>query len=156
MTAEWKAVDQTADFFDEKDWCDEDADTLQRCSDPTVCPGHFTDEAWWIEGPTYVDVGDSVMMTRSLAELWAAAPATIEENARLRAALEQIEARTWTALARFRERGVVFEDIGNDPKNWQHVAFTVYSELCEASMDARDALAEAALANPRIPDGEDK
>lgn len=63
----------------------------------------------------------------------------------LRDALETIEARQLRMIALFRQRGIVFEDIGNDPKNWQHVAFTAYSELAEVSMDARDALAEYAV-----------
>lgn len=34
-------------------------------------------------------------------------------------------------LATYRSHGIVFKDIGNDPTNWQHVAFSVYSDLCE-------------------------
>jgi hypothetical protein len=37
----------------------------------------------------------------------------------------------------------VFDEApGNDPKNWQHVAFSAYTDLCEAESIARAALAE--------------
>jgi lactam utilization protein B len=45
-------------------------------------------------------------------------------------------------LETLRSHGVVFNDIGTDPQNWQHIAFSIYTTLCEADMIARRALAE--------------
>lgn len=44
-------------------------------------------------------------------------------------------------LETLRINGVVFDGpLGNDPKNWQHVAFSIYTALCEVDMWARQAL----------------
>ena len=40
--------------------------------------------------------------------------------------------------------GFVFTDIGKEPGNWQHLAFSVYTDLCEADTIARAALGEDA------------
>jgi hypothetical protein len=62
----------------------------------------------------------------------------------LRAALERIaqqQPRTLDGLVHY---GVVFRDIGNDPLNWQHIAFSLYTDLCEVDWIARSALADDA------------
>ena len=63
------------------------------------------------------------------------------ERTRLRTALEEIEAKQPAAIETLREHGIVFTAIGNDPKNWQHVAFTFYTDVAELSDTARRALA---------------
>lgn len=59
-----------------------------------------------------------------------------------REALEVIAARQPATLDKLRSHGVVFTDIGADPSNWQHVAFSLYTDLCEVDAYARAALAE--------------
>jgi hypothetical protein len=40
-----------------------------------------------------------------------------------------------------RANGIVFDGpLGTDPGNWQHVAFSIYNDLCEADSVARAAL----------------
>jgi hypothetical protein len=63
-----------------------------------------------------------------------------EEIDRLRTALEQIAPMQQNALRMIERNGFVFEDIGNEPGNWQHLAFTLYTELCEV-----DSIVGAAL-----------
>jgi hypothetical protein len=46
-------------------------------------------------------------------------------------ALEWAAGRQRHALRIIEENGFIFDDIGNEPGNWQHLAFTLYSELCE-------------------------
>lgn len=58
-----------------------------------------------------------------------------------REAVREIERVQERAMATLRKHGIKFEDIGNDPtKNWQHVAFTVYTDLCDAANTARALL----------------
>lgn len=63
-----------------------------------------------------------------------------EESARTRDALFRIADTQQAALAIIRSNGFVFEDIGQEPGNWQHLAFTLYSEICEVDIIARHAL----------------
>ncbi len=45
-------------------------------------------------------------------------------------------------VAVLRKHGVVFDGpLGNDPTNFQHVAFSIYTTLCEVDSIARNALA---------------
>ena len=60
----------------------------------------------------------------------------------LRAALEQIATMQPRALAVIEDNGFVFEDIGSEPGNWQHLAFALYTDLCEIETIARAALRE--------------
>jgi hypothetical protein len=41
------------------------------------------------------------------------------------------------ALAICEKHGFVFDKIGSEPGNWQHLAFTLYTLLCETENDAR-------------------
>jgi len=59
-----------------------------------------------------------------------------------RDALEAIAALQPARLDKLRAAGVVFDDIGRDPGNWQHVAFSLYTDLCEVDSYARAGLAE--------------
>ena len=56
-------------------------------------------------------------------------------------AAREVTTKQQECLESFRSHGIVFNDIGNDPTNWQHVAFTIYSDLCEAEAGCRAALA---------------
>ena len=63
------------------------------------------------------------------------------ENQRLREALERISEQQPRCLEVLRRNGVVFDGpLGNDPKNWQHVAFSIYTDLCEVDAIAQQAL----------------
>jgi hypothetical protein len=62
---------------------------------------------------------------------------------RLETALREIEEQQPKTLAMIRDNGFVFEDIGNEPGNWQHLAFSIYTDLCEVDTLARAALADA-------------
>lgn len=55
-------------------------------------------------------------------------------------ALRQIADLQPALLERLRQAGVVFEQIGRDPGNWQHIAFSIYTVVCEADLIARRAL----------------
>jgi len=66
---------------------------------------------------------------------------TLEERiAEMEAALQEIRDKQQETLATLRSNGVVFTDLGTDPTNWQHVAFTIYADLCETESIARAAL----------------
>lgn len=60
----------------------------------------------------------------------------------MRAALEEIATKQPEALKIIEQEGFVFTDIGHEPGNWQHLAFTLYTQLCEVDSIARAALAE--------------
>jgi arylsulfatase A-like enzyme len=62
------------------------------------------------------------------------------ERATLREALERIAEQQQKTLAVIKDNGFVFDSIGNEPRNWQHLAFTIYNDLCEVDMIARAAL----------------
>lgn len=56
-------------------------------------------------------------------------------------ALEAISQQQPKTLETLRSHGIVFDGpLGNDPKNWQIVAFSIYTDLCEVDMWARAAL----------------
>jgi hypothetical protein len=59
------------------------------------------------------------------------------------AALEQIAAQQQETLRVIERNGFVFDSIGNEPGNWQHLAFTIYTDLCRVDSVARAALCEA-------------
>jgi len=63
-----------------------------------------------------------------------------QERDRLRAALEWIATQQPKTLETLGKHGIVFDSIGGDPKNWQHVAFSIYTDLCEIDSVARTAL----------------
>lgn len=85
----------------------------------------------------------------------------MEQNERLeklREALEKIKSVQPETVAMFRRREIVFatalgkpDDERTDAEMWEKIAFSIYSDLCEA-----DALAAAALAFPAPdrPEGE--
>ena len=55
-------------------------------------------------------------------------------------ALIDIAGRQQQMLAIIRENGFVFESIGREPGNWQHLAFTLYNEICDIDVIARVAI----------------
>lgn len=71
----------------------------------------------------------------------------------LRDALEQIAEQQPVVLAYIERNGFVFEDIGREPGNWQHLAFSIYTDLCQVDSVARSAL--DALAGGTEPEGGD-
>lgn len=58
----------------------------------------------------------------------------------LRLALERIAEQQPKTLEMIRHNGFIFTDIGNEPGNWQHLAFSIYTDLCEIDAIARTAL----------------
>ncbi len=59
-----------------------------------------------------------------------------------RHALEVIATKQRAALQTIQDNGFVFESIGREPGNWEHLAFSLYTDLCEVDAIARAALAE--------------
>ena len=64
----------------------------------------------------------------------------VSERERLLAAVKLAEGKQREALAICRRHGFVFKDIGNEPGNWQHLAFTFYTLLCEIQAHTSTAL----------------
>ena len=63
--------------------------------------------------------------------------------ATLKAALEQIAVKQRERLETYQSLGIVFDGpLGTDPTNWQHVAFSTYTDLCEIETIAAAALQE--------------
>src|SRR5690242_11936062 len=60
-----------------------------------------------------------------------------------REALERIAETQPRVLAMIERNGFVFDSIGREPGNWQHLAFSIYCELCEVDSLARAALDES-------------
>ena len=58
-------------------------------------------------------------------------------------ALRRIATLQDNALHYIEANGFVFDDIGKEPGNWKHLAFSLYTDLCEA-----DTLSHAALDLP--------
>ena len=48
--------------------------------------------------------------------------------------------RQQETLQMIERNGFVFDDIGAEPGNWQHLAFTLYTEICDMDEIARQAL----------------
>ena len=90
------------------------------------------------------------MSEADLAVVDAFAPPSVAQRVRLlvecseryRAALEHIAAQQPKTLAMIEASGFVFRSIGNEPGNWQHLAFSIYTDLCEVDVWARIALGE--------------
>ena len=57
-------------------------------------------------------------------------------------ALEVIATKQRESLQMIQRNGFVFDDIGAEPGNWQHLAFTLYTTVCEVDAIARAALSE--------------
>ena len=60
--------------------------------------------------------------------------------AQLETALREIADQQPKTLEMIRANGFVFDSIGAEPGNWQHLAFTIYTDLCEVDTLARAAL----------------
>lgn len=69
-------------------------------------------------------------------------------------ALQHVAQLQPDALAMIERNGFVFADIGREPGNWQHLAFSLYTDLCEADHIARSALeivSDLALSSQESP-----
>ena len=78
------------------------------------------------------------------------------ESSTLRHALDKVMDKQPEALRIIEENGFVFDDIGKEPGNWKHLAFSLYTDICELSTIAHHALGiplgeEASGENGRIP-----
>jgi hypothetical protein len=57
-------------------------------------------------------------------------------------ALEEIKEKQPEMMETFRKHDIVFDaPLGGNPRNWQHVAFSIYTRLCECEWIASRALA---------------
>lgn len=84
------------------------------------------------------------------AALIAAAPDLARKLADTIDALETIAALQPEALRIIRDNGFVFESaLGKEPGNWEHLAFSFYTSLCEAESIASPLLS-------RITEGSDE
>ena len=59
-----------------------------------------------------------------------------------REALERIKQVQPKTLAMIRRSGFSFVNLGAEPGNWEHLAFTLYSTICEIDSIVSDALDE--------------
>lgn len=59
---------------------------------------------------------------------------------RLTEALEQIAEQQPKTLRMIESNGFVFDSIGCEPGNWQHLAFSIYTDLCEVETVASSTL----------------
>ena len=55
-------------------------------------------------------------------------------------ALEQIAAAQAEAQHVIRKNDFRFTDVGKQPGNWQHLAFSLYTRICDLSLLAESAL----------------
>ncbi len=69
---------------------------------------------------------------------------SLDENkltvAKLTIALDEIRKLQPHALDITRRNNFIFDDIGNEPGSWKHLAFTFYTLLCQAETIASHAL----------------
>jgi hypothetical protein len=75
---------------------------------------------------------------------WPLIEACKVERDRYRAALGQIKKQQPETLETIRRNGFVFDSIGHESGNWQHLAFTIYNDLCSVDSIACAALKEQA------------
>jgi hypothetical protein len=75
---------------------------------------------------------------------WPGEPAMTPPEQIYRDALERIVEAQPNTLAMIERNGFVFDSIGREPGNWQHLAFSIYTDLCEVDLIARTALEETA------------
>lgn len=68
-------------------------------------------------------------------------------------ALTQIGAQQQETLAMIESNGFVFDDIGAEPGNWQHLAFSIYTDLCRVDTVAHQALDDGVFAAARAASG---
>jgi len=62
-------------------------------------------------------------------------------------ALQVIATKQEEAFKTIKDNGFVFKDLGREPGNWQHLAFTLYTMLCEIDVIAKTALLEGENGN---------
>ncbi len=63
-----------------------------------------------------------------------------DDCVRYREALEEIGRQQQETLAMIASNGFVFTSIGKEPGNWQHLAFSIYNDLCRIDTLAHQAL----------------
>ncbi len=77
-------------------------------------------------------------------ENWVGYPAAFDrlsvEHERLREGLRLIAEQQALTIAMIQHNGFVFDDIGREPGNWKHLAFSIYTDLCEVDTIVRALL----------------
>ena len=117
LREQFKAVEQGRDYLrEERNYICEQFKAVERDFE-TTC------RAW----------GDDVKRAEK-------AEARVRE---LEGALRGIAEQQPKTLAMIERNGFVFDSIGHEPGNWQHLAFTIYTDLCEVDTWARNALGES-------------
>ena len=81
------------------------------------------------------------MTTESWYTMTGRAEAAEAREAALREALERVAQQQPKTLAMIEQNGFIFDSIGRGPGNWQHLAFSIYNDLCEVETWASAALA---------------
>ena len=69
------------------------------------------------------------------------------------AALREIAKKQQETLEMIRSNGFVFDSIGKEQGNWQHLAFSIYTDICEIDVAARSALVAMELIDEMFPEG---
>ena len=84
---------------------------------------------------------DEDFVRENIGDALAALDALLAERQQAIDALREIEPQQQRILEWFRSEGIIFDTApGGDPKSWQHIAFTIYTALCETDSIARAAL----------------
>jgi hypothetical protein len=60
----------------------------------------------------------------------------------IEATLREVADAQPKALRTIQENDFRFDDIGREPGNWQHLAFSLYTTICDLSVSAEVALNE--------------
>ena len=118
---------------------------LKAAEKATPGPWHFDEEyaavdagpALWVQPEGDRENEDAAFIALSRT----AAPVLARLVLDLRDALKRIAEQQPKTLAMFESNGFVFDSIGREPGNWQHLAFSLYTDICET-----DGIANAALA----------
>ena len=77
---------------------------------------------------------------RPLGNARSALDRLVAEHERLREGVRKIAGQQPITLEMIRHNGFVFDDIGREPGNWKHLAFSIYVDLCEVDTIARALL----------------
>jgi hypothetical protein len=111
----------------------------------SFCFGVIASSCWGsARGQTWPASGkkcpvDERVESADLRPLLAAPRARASAGADGRAVRRIAEQRPET-LETIRRNGFAFTDIGTEPGNWQHLAFSLYTTICEIDLLARAAL----------------
>lgn len=88
--------------------------------------------------------GTAETLAQHLGETAVKLKAAEEQLSILKCAMIAVARQQPRTIGWLREHGVVFAGpLGTDPTNFEHVAFSLYTDICQIDSIARNALAEA-------------